>query len=383
MARGPAGGGGELHGSGPAVLIAGGGTGGHLYPALNLAAALRRAAPDVRLLLLGARRGVEARVLPDSGWPYRLLPMEPLRRARPWENWRLLWRAPAVVAGLARTFGELRPELVVGTGGYASGPAVLWGRLSGTRTALQEQNAEPGLVTRLLAGRVDQLHLGYPEAAERLRPGRETELFAHGNPVDPAIGRDDPPSCVPWPEGRVVLVAGGSQGARGLNDRLLADLAAAEPGAWPEDVRILWIAGPRHQAEVAARVARLPRAERVRVVPYVEGLARCLPRASLAIARAGAMFVAELAAAGVPAVFVPFPAAAGGHQAANARAMVEAGAAEMREEAALRPGELWSLARALLEDEGRRRRMAAAARVRGAPDAVDRIAAELLRAIGR
>lgn len=375
----------------PRILIAGGGTGGHLYPALNLAAALTRAAPEARLLLLGARRGVEARVLPESGWRHRLLPLEPLHRSRPWRNWRLLWTTPSVLRGLRSVFRELDPHLVLGTGGYAAGPAVLWGRLTGRRTAVQEQNAEPGLVTRLLAGRVDQLHLGYPEAAQRLRPGRRTELFSYGNPVDPAIGRG-PDATGPdaartdaartdfnWPPGRTVLVTGGSQGARGLNDRLLADLEAEAP--WPPDVRMVWIAGPAHHPEVAKRAGRLPRADRIRVVPYLEGLGRQLPRVSLAIGRAGAMFVSELSAAGVPAVFVPFPAAAGGHQAANARAVVEAGAAVMREEAELRPGELWSLAVKILTDEERRRRMAAAARARGAPDAADRIAAELLRLV--
>lgn len=365
-------------GTGPRVLIAGGGTGGHLYPALNLAAALRRREPDVRVLLLGARRGVEARVLPSAGWPYRLLPLEPLRRSRPWRNWRLAWHAPAVMRGLARTFRELEPGLVVGTGGYASGPAVAWARLSGRRTALQEQNAEPGLVTRLLAGRVDQLHLGYPEAAERLRTGRRTQVFAYGNPVDPEVGRAaaERPSF-DWPAGRVVLVVGGSQGAQGLNRRLLTDLA--ETSAWPMDLRMVWITGPDHHPEVAAQVRRLPWSQWIGVVPYVEGLGRQLRRVSLAIARAGAMFVSELAAAGVPAIFVPFPAAAGGHQSANARAMAEAGAAEVREEADLQPGELWSLAARILADEPRRRRMADAARARGAPDAADRIAVELLR----
>lgn len=384
-------------GTGPRVLIAGGGTGGHLYPALNLAAALRRREPDVWVLLLGAERGVEARVLPSAGWPYRLLPLEPLRRSRPWRNWRLVWHAPAVLRGLVRTFRELEPSLVVGTGGYASGPAVAWAGLAGRPTALQEQNAEPGLVTRLLAGRVDQLHLGYPEAAERLRPGRRTEVFAYGNPVDPEVGRAGERggterggterggarrsaaerSAFDWPDGRIVLVAGGSQGARGLNRRLLADLA--ETAAWPTDVRMVWITGPTHYEEVVAGVGRLPWSEWIRVVPYLEGLGRHLRRVSLAITRAGAMFVAELAAAGVPAVFVPFPAAAGGHQMANARAMAEAGAAEVREEADLEAGELWSLAARILADEPRRQRMAEAARARGAPDAADRIAGELLR----
>lgn len=386
----------------PRILLAGGGTGGHLYPALNLAAALERAEPEVELFLLGARRGVEARVLPGSGRPYRLLPLQPIWRARPWRNWRLLVSSPAVMAGLASTFSGFDPALVVGTGGYVSGPAVLWGRWTGRATAIQEQNAEPGLVTRWLARWVDQVHLGYPEAGDRLATGPRTRVFAYGNPVavgpaegeaapagppgagplgareEPAAGRPDE-AALTWPEGRILLVSGGSQGARGLNDRLLADLERVA-GTWilPEDVRVVWITGPAHAADVAARAAGLAWSERIRVVPFIEGLGRRLERVSLAVARAGAMFVAELAAAGVPSILVPFPAAAGGHQTANARAMEGAGAAVVREEGALGPGELLSLAAEILSDEPRRSRMAEAARSRGAPEAADRIASELL-----
>lgn len=373
----------------PRILIAGGGTGGHLYPALNLAAALERADPGVELFLMGARRGLEARVLPGSGYPYRLLPLQPIWRRRPWRNWRLLVSLPAVTSGLATTFSGFDPHLVLGTGGYVSGPAVLWGRLTGRRTAIQEQNASPGLVTRRLARWVDQVHLGYPEAEEALSPGPRTRVFAYGNPVarpapaggpsDPEGGPANPDSTLGAGEGRILLVTGGSQGARGLNERLLADLEWTA-GSWPfpEDVRIVWIAGPAHAREVAERVRRSPWSERIRVVPFVEGLGARLEAVSLAIARAGAAFVSELAVAGVPAVLVPFPAAAGGHQTENARAVERAGAAVVREEAELGPGELLSLAAAILADEPRRARMARAARSRGAPEAADRIAEELL-----
>ncbi len=419
---------------GPKLLLAGGGTGGHLYPALNIAAAVMRADPSARCFLLGGERGVEARVLPEAGYPYRLLPMEPLYRSRPWRNWRLLRTAPAVVRGVRRVLREFDPDVVVGTGGYVSGPAVALARLGGRRTAIQEQNAQPGLVTRALASRVDQLHLGYPEARDRLRIPDRVKVFAFGNPVaPPAVPRERP--AFDWPEGRVLLVTGGSQGARAINERLLADLtlaagpqgearppersvageegnggrreadgasaadarsgpcarqgpgeakavasAAAPPRSydWPDDLWVVWVAGPAHAELVAEGVHALPWAERIVVTPYIDGLGSQLGHAALAICRSGAMSIAELCAAGVPAVFVPLPTAAGGHQAANARAMVAAGAAEMREESALAPGELWSLCRSLLEDPEARRRMGARARERARPDAADRIAAALL-----
>lgn len=394
--------------AGRRILFAGGGTGGHLYPALNIAAALRRLDPDTRCFFLGSERGVEASVLPDTGYPYRLLPFQPIHRSRVWRNWRLVWTAPAVATGVARAFRAFRPELAVGTGGYVSGPALVWARLTGCRTALQEQNARPGLVTRLLSRHVDQIHLGYPEALSALAAGPRASVHVFGNPVPPPDGPDGTDGHA-WPPGRVVLVVGGSQGARALNEILLADLerlagrgsavanesgprarrgpgeapAAARPSApeWPEDLSIVWVAGPAHAEVVARRAALLPWTDRIRVVPFIRDLGTQLGRATLAVARAGAMFTAELCAAGVPVVFVPFPAAAGGHQSANARAMVDAGAAEMREEADLRPGELWGLCRGLLADAPRRRRMARAAKERARPDAAERIAEALLQLV--
>jgi len=354
------------------ILLSGGGTGGHLVPALNLAAALRRAEPDIELMLVGARRGVEASVLPDSGWPFRLLPLEPLYRARPWRNWRLVSKAPAVLGGLSRVFARLRPHVVVGTGGYASGPPVAWALARGVATAIQEQNAMPGIVTRALAPRVDQVHLGYPEARARLRTGRNTQVFEFGNPV--AIGRVARP--FDWPTGRIVLAFGGSQGALALNELLLAGLA--EGTAWPEDVTLLWVSGPAHFPTLTARTRDALSARKVRVVPFIPELGAQLDRVTLAVCRSGAMTCGELSAAGVPAVLVPLPTSAGDHQRFNATAMVSAGAALMREEASVSGRELWNDVRALLDDPGRLSQMARASRARGRPDAADRIAAELI-----
>jgi len=361
------------------ILLAGGGTGGHLYPALNLATALRAARPDVELMLVGASRGIEATVLPKAGVPYRLLPMEPLRRGRVLRNWRLAATAPAVMNGMRRVFGEIDPDVVVGTGGYASGPAVLYGLLSGRNTALQEQNAFPGLVTRRLASKVDRIFLGYPEALEHLSPGSQTEVLSWGNPVatptasDQSAEKDDGFS---WPSGRVAAVIGGSQGARGLNERLLADLEAATE--WPTDTTLVWITGPNHHAEVATAVAAGQWSERILTVPYVDDLGARLSGVNLAICRSGAMFCSELSAAGVPAVLVPFPAAAADHQRHNAAAMSASGAAVMLEERSMQSGELWESVLDLLREENRLREMAGAMSARGRPDAADRIARELL-----
>jgi UDP-N-acetylglucosamine--N-acetylmuramyl-(pentapeptide) pyrophosphoryl-undecaprenol N-acetylglucosamine transferase len=269
-------------------------------------------------------------------------------------------------------FRECDPQLVVGTGGYASAPAMAWAVASGRKTALQEQNAMPGMVTRLFAPRVDQLHLGYPEAWGRLNPGAATAVFDLGNPVSPEPAADP----YAWPEGLIVVVMGGSQGALGLNDRLLTGLQATRD--WPPDVTLVWIAGPAHQESVAARIRDAGWADRVRVVPFIQDLGAQLHNVTLAVSRSGAMTCAELAVAGIPAILVPLPSAAEDHQRFNARALADAGAALLREEADV-GAELWAIALDLLRDRERLGRMARSMSARGRPDAADHIASELLR----
>lgn len=356
-------------------MISGGGTGGHLYPALNIAAALRRVEPACELMLVGAQRGIEHRILPTSGYRYRLLATEPLRRSRPWQNWRILAMAPRVFSGLTEAFRTLKPHVVVGTGGYASAPAVAYAIAVRKPIVLQEQNAFPGLVTRLLASHATQIHLGFPEAVHHLKPGRATRVQVHGNPV--AISRaPDTSSDFEWPGGCVLLITGGSQGARGLNQLLLRELSGAT--RWPDGVTMVWISGPDHHEAIAAAVRGTAWADRIRVVPYVNALGQSLNRISLAISRAGAMSTSELAAAGVPALLVPLPSSAEDHQRSNAIALAEAGAARVFEQDSTPVGELWASVLELLDSESSLQAMAGAMRSRGRPDAADRIAADIL-----
>ena len=359
------------------VLIAGGGTGGHLYPAINLAGAIGRLDSSVRCVLVGTERGLEASVLPKSGFEFRLLPLEPVYRSRPWLNLRHLVRAPAVLRGLRSIFAQFRPSLVVGTGGYVSGLPLLWARLRGVPTAVQEQNAVPGIATRFMAPRVNQVHLAYPEAARHLGLNDAQSVFSFGNPV--ATGRTADADRFDWPGGPVLLVFGGSQGARGLNRALLRDLEVAGTEADLEGLSIVWIAGRGSFDEVSTRVAALSCVDRIRVTDYIDNLGSQLDRIDLAVCRAGAMSVAELCAAGRPAVLVPLPTSTQDHQLWNARALAGAGAAEMREEGDLLPGELLDLCVSLIRDPGRLEKMGRAARTRGRPDAADLIGRELLK----
>lgn len=371
----------------PHVIFAGGGTGGHLYPALNIAAAMQELRPDLSTTFVGARRGVEARVLPEKGVDHVLLPLEPIRRDRVWQNWRLVPSMTRAGVGLSRLMIRTRPSLVVGTGGYASGPACGWALLVGVPIALQEQNSFPGLTTRWLSRFARQVHLGFPEAAQRLNPGKHTAVTDHGNPIQP------PDTGVHRSEARrafglgadatVLLVVGGSQGARAVNEALLGALERVASGDAdrPAGLEILWATGPTHIDGLRSRLEPLDLRAWVHPVGYINEMAKALAAADLAVSRAGAMGTAELMAWGIPSVLVPLPTAAADHQTHNARALEEHGAAVALVESELTPARLWSDVAALAVDDSRRERMAERARDRARPEAARRIAGDLLRIV--
>jgi UDP-N-acetylglucosamine--N-acetylmuramyl-(pentapeptide) pyrophosphoryl-undecaprenol N-acetylglucosamine transferase len=296
-----------------------------------------------------------------------------------------MWRS---FRGLARVFGRVRPDVVVGTGGYASAPACVWALRHGLPIAVQEQNSFPGLTTRLLSRWARQVHLGFPEARAHLRPGPRTEVFELGNPIrppDPTIDRAAARREFGLaPEGLVVLVVGGSQGARAVNEALAAALervAAGTLSAPPPGMQLLWATGPSHFEGVRERLDRLA-LPWVLARGYIEDMPRALAAADLAVSRAGAMATAELLAWGIPSVLVPFPAAAANHQEHNAQALAAAGCALHLPEGALTPERLWGDLLALAADPVRRGEMGRRALARARPDAAREIARRLLTLVG-
>jgi UDP-N-acetylglucosamine--N-acetylmuramyl-(pentapeptide) pyrophosphoryl-undecaprenol N-acetylglucosamine transferase len=342
-------------------------------PALAIADGLRRRRPDLEPVLVGAERGIEATLLPQRDFRYHLLPFEPIYRRQWWRNLRWPFIAFDLLRRLDRLFETERPVLVLGTGGYASGPTVWSAGRRGLPTAIQEQNAYPGFATRRLSRRVCQVYLGLPEARSLLHPGPSTEVFDTGNPITPpdparrqsALGRfglhDDRP---------VVLITGGSQGAQAINQATAGWITSG--GA--DRVILLWATGQRSYAQFA----HLSRPPAVQVFGFLDPMADAYSVASLVVARAGMMTGAELCAWGLPSILVPLPTAAADHQTGNAEALETAGAARMLRQADLTPASLARTVADLLEHPTARDAMANRARERGRPEALDAILSHLL-----
>ncbi len=355
------------------VFFAGGGTGGHLYPGLAIARALVRLQPDIEPFFIGAQRGVEKDILPTTEFPFALLELHPLYRRTPWNNWRTLLGGVKAWREVSRIAARGAPAAVVSTGGYAAGVGLAWARAHGVPTILHESNSHPGLTTRVFAGGATAIYLEFPEASARFSAGPNTDVRALGCPIDPppvpAPSRKDARARWDLPEDAfVVLVTGGSQGARAINEAVAAWCARG----LPDKVALIWGTG---RAQAAAYVDRETRMVRVR--SYLAPIAEAYAAADLAVTRAGAMTIAELCAWGIPSVLIPLPTAAQDHQTSNARAVAENGAAVHLPQSELSADRLDTIVRGVLSSPASLVQMATAARARGRPDAAMDIARAL------
>lgn len=360
------------------VLMAGGGTGGHLFPAIAIADALRTAHPDWSFVFAGSERGVEAAVLPARGLSHRLFPFQPVHRRQWWRNagWPLL--AVRLVRAVDRWLDQERPDIVIGTGGYVSGPVVWRAARRGIPTALLELDARPGLATRLASGSANAIWLGAPEAMDHLPPKARPRAVVTGAPILPPdrSRRDSAMSGFGLdPALPTIVITGGSQGSLALN-RVVADWLNSGGGAGRQ---VIWAAGKA----TYPRFAGLHSPPGVQVVPFLDPIADAWSVADIAITRAGMMTLAELAAWGIPAILVPLPSAAANHQHHNAVAAASAGAGVLLPQHELDAARLELGVSALLDDRERREAMSAAARARGRPDAAGDIAARVEQLLGR
>jgi len=349
------------------LAIAGGGTGGHLFPGIAIAEALLRIEPSAEVLFIGTSKGIEVRAVPRAGFRLELIEVGALKRVSLVERAKTLVTLPRAVwqaGALLRRFGA---RAVLGVGGYASGPALLAARALGIPAAVCEQNSVPGMTNRAL-GRIVTDVFGSFESAREAFPSARYSVV--GNPVRAAFvdaARRGGPSAV---EVGRVFVFGGSQGARPLNQTVPAAIAALRDRG--VSVRVQHQTGAADERAVAD--AYRDRGIEAEVTPFIDDMMAAYRRADVVICRAGATSCAELTALGVPAVLVPFPQAADDHQTKNARELADAGAAILLPQSELTPERLADVVAGVVGDRARRAEMARASLALGRLDAGEVIA---------
>jgi UDP-N-acetylglucosamine--N-acetylmuramyl-(pentapeptide) pyrophosphoryl-undecaprenol N-acetylglucosamine transferase len=354
-----------------AILVAGGGTGGHVFPGLAVARALGKLA-DVEVVFAGSPRGLEARVVPEHGHALELLDVEPMKGGGPERAIRGALVAAKATQAARAIVRRLKPAAVLSVGGYAAGPAALACVSQRVPLAILEPNSTLGLANRLLAPFARRAYLAWAETRRHFR-GDKARLY--GVPLRSGFG---PRVYLPSSGARRLLVLGGSQGAKALNEVLPRAVARV---ARELSFTVVHQAGRDRDASVRDAYAGLG-VQDVEVVPFLDDVAERMASADLIVARAGAVTVAEVSAIGRAALFVPFPYAADDHQAKNAEALAAVGGGVCLLQADADEARLARELQALLADDERRVRMADAARAHGRPDAAEDIARDLLELAG-
>ncbi len=360
------------------IAFAGGGTGGHVYPALAVAREILNRRPETEVLFIGGARGIERKIVGGAGFPVETITACGMPRKTSPAIFSFAWKLGMSILRSRSILKRFHPQVVMATGGYVSGPPVIAAHLLGIPAVIQEQNSFPGITNRKLSRYADMVFLGFEDARKYF--SGPAEVICTGNPVRGEIGAGNRMRVAEtWgldPARKTLLVFGGSQGAQAVNRAVSGDLDHIASN----EIQILWQTGDRefetwkkHDGSFGGRV---------KVVPYIDVMADAYALADLVVARAGAMSIAEITACGLPAIFIPLPTAAENHQEHNARSLADAGAAVMIREADLAPSRLGKEVAAIMESETRRGGMAEASRNLGRTDAAARIAERIIERYG-
>lgn len=366
------------------VLVTGGGTGGHVYPAISIIRGLQKKLSQVEVLYVGTRRGLEADIVPKEGIPFRTITVTGLERKLSWRAVTTVCKGITGMVQARQLLKQFRPDVVIGTGGYVSGPVVLLAALMGYPTLLHEQNALPGLTNRWLARFVDVICVTFPDSLAYFpeKKGRVTGL-----PVRPEILR------VTRDEGikklgldfrkKTLLALGGSRGARSINRAMLS---VVQKYLASEALQIIHVTGRDGYQETMAGLERLGidvvNSGNITIKPYLYHIEYALAAADLVVARAGAAFLAEMMIKGIPGILIPYPYAAENHQEFNARSLERQGAAVVIPDVELNGQRLLATVENLMADQERLRRMSERCRQLGKPGALEDIVNAVMELAG-
>lgn len=360
------------------LMVSGGGTGGHIYPALALIERLKQVEPDTEVLYVGTTRGLENKIVPAAGLKLVTMPMQGFRRKLSFYNFKTIYLFLKAEHHARKLIADFKPDVVLGTGGYVSGAVLYAAAKMGVPTVIHEQNSVVGVTNKFLSRYVDEIAIAF-EAARSQFP--EDKVTMTGNPRAQQVAanrastfkwssmglRDDKPT---------MMIFGGSQGAPKINKSVVQ----AIPFFTKRSYQVVFATGRKRYDDVRKQLKGVTIGDNVKVVPYIEDMPAKMPKVAVLVSRAGATTIAEVTALGVPTIIIPSPYVTANHQVKNAQALVKQHAAVMITEDQLDGRSLLVQADRLMGDADLRQEMAAASRKIGKPDAADRLIKVLKKA---
>lgn len=355
------------------VVVSGGGTGGHIYPALSIVRELKKQQPDVEVLYIGTERGLESKIVPAEGIPFRTIEIQGFKRSLSMENFKTVRLFLKSIKDAKKLLKDFQPDVVIGTGGYVCGAALYAAAKLHIPTIIHEQNSVAGLTNKFLSRYVNKICVCFPEAASEF-PAKKVVLT--GNPRAQEVANVTQSDILEEyglvPNKPTVVLFGGSQGAATFN-RLFTE---GFPDFAGEAYQVLYGTGQRYyESLMETHGAELEKLTNVRVVPYIANMEQVLANVSLVVGRSGATTLAELTSLGLPSILIPSPNVTNDQQTKNANSLVKHGAAVLLRDQEVTAKELIATIRHYMQDENARVQMALQAKQMGLPDATDRILA--------
>ncbi len=355
------------------VILSGGGTGGHVYPAIAIANKIKEKNPDAEILFVGTKEGIEAEIVPKYGYDIEYIKVKGFKRKIDFENVKRVIMFLKSLSSSKKIIKKFKPDLVIGTGGYVSGSVVLQASKMGIKSCIHEQNSFPGITNKMLSKNVDFVMTSFEDSHKRFPQVAEKKLYLTGNPVRDEILKADRKSSrekLAIPENKkMLLVAGGSGGSEEINDAL----STAFPKMLEKDFAFTISTGKTYYEKFMKEHEKVELKQYQRVVPYLDAMADNLAAADLVIGSAGAISMAEMTAIGIPAIIVPKAYTAENHQEYNAKSLENAGGGVCITEKELSAQKLEKTIFDLLGDEKKLSQMSLASKAFGKRDAIDLI----------
>lgn len=365
------------------VLLTGGGTGGHIYPALALMRSMKESDPTTEFLYVGTENGLENKIVPESGVPFESVQIQGFRRSLSLYNVKTVWLFLRSIFKSKKIIRNFAPDVVLGTGGYVCGPVVYAAAKAGIPSVIHEQNSVAGLTNKFLARYVDKIAICFEEVKNQFGK-HSTKVVYTGNPRAQEVAHLHPNAILAKyglaPQLPTVLIFGGSRGAAKLNEAI----TEAAPALLKKEYQVLVVTGESYFEEVVQKVGKqkLDTSRNFKIVPYIAKMPEVFADTSLVVCRSGATTISEITAIGLPSILIPSPNVTDDHQTKNAESLARKNAATIIPEDELNGKVLIQRLDELMRNHAKRKEMAEAAKEAGVPDAGNKLAQVLKDAAG-